>query len=626
MVFRLVVKVAVFVVGGKKKNGALAMWFRNVMYGCVMAGSRCKFARWRCVYEMMKPFSSLSFLLLFGLLSAPVCTVQASIAVRSVDGEKVARHEFTVHASEPLQQMSKRLKIGSFDPFEHPTGLHFSKGELVTVSMKGKPSTPVKLHVISFGKHKPEGDVYELEAGEVSFRPEHDGLAYIDYTADDFKAAPPVKVTIEGGKMNGVFTEKSSNEEWKKMLAGASSPYLDLYGKYVHLVFPVQALREHCPENGAELLALYDRLIGAELKVIGMGYKNERTPNHVFGRVVDSGYMFADGMGAGFNDKAIALVTDMKKLLDPKYLEAGFWGIAHEFGHVLQTRPGFKWLGMTEVTNNLLAMVASYEVDPRLLRLEVLPCNDGHARLKGGRYNLFTKSALIDKELYQLQARGDTGHSHVTGGDVFVRLIPLWQLYLYCQEAGQGNRDFYPEFHAWLRTEGKDDVSAGQHQLNFMREACRINKLDLSDYFEAVGMLKPIDVEFKDYGTGRLKMTAEECAEVKKEASKYPKPASPVIQYMNANNMACYRDRLPLAGPSQPGQGVKLEKERCMVDHGVWKNAVAYEVYEGGKLVGITLSGVGSDGNVSTNVHFPETATEIKAVGWDGSRKSVLSR
>ena len=63
-----------------------------------------------------------------------------------------------------------------------------------------------------------------------------------------------------------------------------------------------------------------------------------------------------------------------------------------------------------------------------------------------------------------------------------------------------------------------------------------------------------------------------------------------------------------------------------MVDHGVCKNAVAYEVYEGGKLVGITLSGVGSDGNVSTNVHFPETATEIKAVGWDGARKPVLSR
>lgn len=578
------------------------------------------------VYKPMKPISSLKFFLLLGLLAVPVYPVQASISVQRVESSKQARHEFAVHASEPLQRMSKRLKIGSFDPFEHPTGLHFSKGELVTVSMKGKPASPVKLHVISFGKQKPEGDVYTLEEGEVSFRPEHDGLAYIDYTADDYKAAPPVTVTIEGGKMNGVFTEKDSNEAWKKMLAGVSSPYLDLYGKYVHLVFPVQALREHCPESGAELLALYDRLIGAEQKVIGMGYKSERSPNHVFGRVVDSGYMFADGIGAGFNDKAIALVTDMKKLLDPKYLEAGFWGIAHEFGHVHQTRPGFKWLGMTEVTNNLLAMVASYEVDPRLLRLEVLPCNDGHARLKGGRYNLFTKSALIDKELYQLQARGDTGHSHVTGGDVFVRLIPMWQLYLYCQEAGQGNREFYPEFHAWLRTEGKDDVSAGQHQLNFMREACRINQLDLSDYFEAVGMLRPIDVEFKDYTTGRLKMTAEECAEVKKAASKYPKPASPVIQYMNANNLACYRDRLPLAGPAQPGQGVALEKERCIVDHGVWKNAVAYEVFENGKLVGITLSGIGSEGNASTNVYFPETATEIKAVGWDGARKTVLSR
>ena len=29
------------------------------------------------------------------------------------------------------------------------------------------------------------------------------------------------------------------------------------------------------------------------------------------------------------------------------------WGPAHEVGHCNQTRPGLKWVGMTEVTNNI---------------------------------------------------------------------------------------------------------------------------------------------------------------------------------------------------------------------------------------------------------------------------------
>ena len=33
-----------------------------------------------------------------------------------------------------------------------------------------------------------------------------------------------------------------------------------------------------------------------------------------------------------------------------------FWGPAHEVGHCNQTRPGMKWSGLTEVTNNLTAL------------------------------------------------------------------------------------------------------------------------------------------------------------------------------------------------------------------------------------------------------------------------------
>ena len=37
-------------------------------------------------------------------------------------------------------------------------------------------------------------------------------------------------------------------------------------------------------------------------------------------------------------------------------LKADSWGPSHEVGHSNQTRPGLKWTGMTEVTNNIHSM------------------------------------------------------------------------------------------------------------------------------------------------------------------------------------------------------------------------------------------------------------------------------
>ena len=32
------------------------------------------------------------------------------------------------------------------------------------------------------------------------------------------------------------------------------------------------------------------------------------------------------------------------------------WGPAHEVGHCNQTRPGLKWSGLTEVSNNIMSL------------------------------------------------------------------------------------------------------------------------------------------------------------------------------------------------------------------------------------------------------------------------------
>lgn len=554
-----------------------------------------------------------------------------SVVLCCLMAASVAQSEtYTFQAVEPVGDMAKRMMISNYDIYENPTGIYVNKDDKLTVTLSEAPATPAKLYVTDFSQRKVPFVAYDLKQGANEITSTSEGLAYIHYEATDFTKTPDLKVTIEGGTHNGVFRIGEGNEVWKRKLAAAKAPYIDLYGKHVHLVLPVKKLREFCPNEGEELLGLYDAIIAIEQEIIGFNLEPVRPRNHIFGRVVPSGYMFADGIGAGFNIGTMKHVASVESLMNPAHITFGFWGIAHEFGHVNQTRPGFKWIGMTEVTNNLMAMACCYKLNRPIIRLEREPHNDGIKRLPGGYYNSFTKSALLDGELWQMQAAGkDTGHTHVGGGNVFVKLITFWQLYLYCTESGLGNPQFYPEFHKWLRQDRSNPENDGVHQLNFMKMACELNKQDLTEYFEATGMLKPIDVEMKDYKTARLIITEEQCAEVKKFASQFPKPQTPLIQYINANNIECYKNKAALEGPDKPGSGVMvLEDGSCLIFHSVWKNAVAYETWKDDEIIHIALKGVGAPayGDEVTLAYFPEGATEIKAVSWDGKRRSVFTK
>lgn len=94
---------------------------------------------------------------------------------------------------------------------------------------------------------------------------------------------------------------------------------------------------------------------------------------------------------------------------------------------------------------------------------------------------------------------------------------------------------------------------------------------------------------------------------------------------MNANNVDAFKDKKALNGPDAPGEGIK---QYCHISHNVWKNAVAFECYAGEELISITLAGVGAAnfGDPETKVYMPNNLTEIKAVGWDGARKTVYKK
>ena len=93
-----------------------------------------------------------------------------------------------------------------------------------------------------------------------------------------------------------------------------------------------------------KLAIIYDSLIYREREIMGLPQMNKEPKNHQFARPV-SGGMFADGTGAA------AAFGSFNEWINPNNF--GFWGMAHELGHVNQITPGFKWPGCGETTNNI---------------------------------------------------------------------------------------------------------------------------------------------------------------------------------------------------------------------------------------------------------------------------------
>lgn len=514
-------------------------------------------------------------------------------------------------------------KLGAYNRFENPTGIFFKNGDLATVFV-GETGQALNLKLVDWSKEGGEKtSTYTLVVGTNTFTVAHDGLAYIEnWKPDAATVVPDVKIHIATGQVNGWFDYERGDgiEQWHRLLNEGPSDcgILDIRGKYIQLAVDKPTLLKKCPDRGREMIEKYDEIVRMEQELMGMYKHNWRPVNRMFGRRSYGGNPNANSRGVSFPDMP----------LEPDYIARNSWVIAHELGHINQIRPNMKWHGTTEVTNNLYSAWVQYQFTPHKLRLEHedIPNGLGSPSLIGGRYSSYLLSGIIGGQPWLFQ-KGNY-KTDMANGDVFVSLIPLWQLQLYAAVAKMGPADFYPD----LLTKAWQDANLsgpGKIQLNFMRNACDIMGQDLTDFFEKAGMLKEVDQQVNDYGnTARLVITADDVAEMKAYASKYPKPATPVLYYLSGNSVEMYRNRLPVSGTLNEGVTVSIIKNKenknfRTVSADVWKNAVVYETYAGEQLTKAAICGTGFGYGGSTVVSYPTGSTCIKAVAWDGTRTLV---
>lgn len=477
--------------------------------------------------------------------------------------------------------LSKSNKTSSYGIYDNVTGIHVKWGTEMVVFMDdfvGEISMRVVYHNRGF-----EGVDYVLQPGVNRFKVNTEGLAYLIYQNED---EHQVKANFATGTVNGYYdVSKHTNADWRELIDNAEYSYFDVLGKYAHLSFTTDDLRQYTPDI-TELISLYDDIVDLEQDFLGF-YKFDRankTRMYFRTNTHEDMYMYATSYRTEYHK------STMPALCSANNLKSSPWGPAHEVGHINQTRPGLRWLGMTEVSNNIYS-------------LYVQTTWGNKARIdeeRVGSYNNRYEKALTEILAADL--------AHGAHDDVFCKLVPFWQLQLYFSNV-LGQKDFYKDVHEIIRV-NDDPASAGAAQVEFAKICSDVAQTDLTEFFEAWGFLKPVSVQIDDYGHGTITVTQSMVDDAIDyiQSKGYPKPAME-LQFLHEQSLDAFMNNgnLNIGTATLSGNAVQVSGAN---------NAVVYQQEREGEVIFISPRN-------TFEVSGYKTSDKIFAVGADGERKEV---
>ncbi|MDR1757229.1 MAG: M60 family metallopeptidase [Culturomica sp.] len=445
----------------------------------------------------------------------------------------------------PYPHQDVTLKANPFNLLDNPTGIYAEAGEDLVVFVGNTHGSSLSIRVIDYPTRRFGGTTYLLKEGVNKLKMKHPGLVYVMYHSE--QATQPVKIHFATGKVNGYFDKnRHSDQDWVNLLNGTVAPFFDAVGDYAHLCFPVENYLAGCPKEGNRLIQVYDSLVLLEEQFIGLQKYKREQKNRIFFVADDSDlYMYATAYRTGYSK------GPLNRILNPElFRTTQVWGPAHEVGHVLQTRPGLRWQGMVEVTNNILSLYVqtTFGNPSRILQEREYP-----------------KSHPMFIHRYPFSTFGDGARVNV-----FVQLIPFWQLQLYNSNV-LGRTDFYADVFERIRKD-KDPATAGEAQLNFVKLCCEISGYDLTGFFADWGFLTPVAVTGNaTVFQGPFEVPAEDIDKLKKHIAslKLKKPLE--IKYLRDNNAELFKNNREIVQGTAQLTGNSLQLNG-------WKHVVAYEV------------------------------------------------
>lgn len=503
-------------------------------------------------------------------------------ACKSVFYKKIALYlkagkypsEFRIQDYKPYPHPDMAAKTHKTSPYsilDNPTGMAVNAGDELVLFVGDTGGRKLQMRIQDLAVAGDDGfnfaTTYNLNEGINQFIVSKRGLIYILYHTEDYETAPTVKIHIASGHVNGYFdTSKHTSTDWGRLRNAATEPYFDVLGKYAHITFPTKDFKAHTPD-GQKLIEAYDKIVESEMMFMGLFKYNKVFKNRMYFNVTYRGYMYATSYHTAYHEGTMPELCNVGILTNNS-----LWGPCHEVGHCNQTRPGLKWGGTAEVTNNIMSMYLQTSIFERTSYLQNTKQSEGN--------NIYAKAWT---EIMAGQAphagKYDSEEKFKTH-DAFCKLVPFWQLELYfgkvlgltpLQQDDMGG--FYPEIYEYVRT-NPDLSSDGDIQTEFVYTASLIGQTDLTDFFRKWGFLTPVNASFDDYGSKNLRVTQERADEITQriEALNLPKPEL-ALEYISDNNLSFYQNPQPIEAGSSIREGNLLK----MIN---WKNVVAYEVVD----------------------------------------------
>lgn len=479
-----------------------------------------------------------------------------NMALYMLNGKYPADFRIQTYKAYPHPDMQAREnKTSPYSRLDNPTGISVTLGEEIVVFTGPMGGYTVSLGLQDLDTPGKDGYgviTYPLKEGVNRIRADKKGLLYVMYHTPDMESAPEVKIHIASGKVNGYFDiTKHSAGDWRNLINQAVNTHFDLLGRYSHLTFPVSALKKYTG-NGFDLLSLYDEIVYQEQKFMGLEKYGRMFGNRMYLHVMYSNsYMYATSYHTAYAEETLQDILDEKKLKT-----SACWGPAHEIGHCNQTRPGLKWLGTTEVTNNIHSLyIQTFWGNESRLESESLASEGFTNRYEKAMTNTFARKS-----------------AHAAEEDVFCKLVPFWQLELYLDKV-LGHTDFYKDVYEYIR-ENPDLATAGEQQTEFVYICCLTSGLNLLDFFSRWGFLTPVDLTLDDYGSGKLTVTEKRIEEIKNRILALNLPVPGVkFEYITDGTVQLFKNNTGV------GIGQAMRNNNQLTMRG-FSNVVAYEVYD----------------------------------------------
>ncbi|MDL2319591.1 M60 family metallopeptidase [Alistipes sp. OttesenSCG-928-B03] len=400
---------------------------------------------------------------------------------------------------------------------DNPTGIYATKGEDIIFFAGDLHGSRVSL-LISDPDGRLTGESYAVNEGMNKIRAGLSGLIYVMYyTATG--SEPAVTIHFATGSVNGYFdSRKHEREDWTKLLQKASFRHFNVLGNYTSLTFETQAFRAYTPD-GLDLVEAYDDMVRMQQEFMGLVKYDREYANRLYFLVLTDSYMHASDYYTGYNTGTQSEILDVAK-----FKTSAVWGPAHEVGHIHQTRPGLRWRGMTEVTNNIHSLLVQTAWGNKSRLLDVVDGKTVYQR---------AKADIIDAAI-----------AHNACRDVFCQLVPFWQLKLYMHDV-LGKNDFYKDVYEEVRKRS-DPNTDGLCQLNFVEIVCDVAKLDMTDFFESWGFFRPIYMQITDYTTDYFRVSESMIEQTRANiaAKKYAKPKHNDIHLLTDENVGEYKKSL----------------------------------------------------------------------------------